>query len=602
MKQKLILLTIFLTAFSAFSQTQYLTWATNADNTINITGYQSTPISLTIPDTIDDLPVTSLEVYAFGSCYSLTSIAIGSNVTTIGGDAFYECNNLTEIAVNEGNTLYSSLDGVLFNKDQTVISVYPGGKTGSYTIPNSVTSIGYSAFQTCPGLTGITIPENVTTMGDWAFYECPGLTSVTIPNSVTAMGENAFCNCTGLTSITIDGTIGNSAFYNCNNLIDVTIGSGTTTIGDWAFYRCGLTSITIPGSVTSVGGSAFYQCTNLIDVTIDSGTIGGYAFGYCTSLTHVEIGSSVTTMEDYAFSDCTSLIDVTISDGLTCINRGTFAYTGLIGITIPSSVTNIGEYAFNHCTQLTGIYFLGNAPGYGDRVFNYDEYTTVYRLPEAADWPMVPDLWAGRPTALWFSYLLAGNGGIGGTVSPASTNVPSGDSVNFVITASNFYRIATLTTNGTAVVGMSFGNNSTTTNFIWSNVQTSGVLAATFTAQVTTEAPVDVPYEWLAKYGLTNYNTDADLDQDMDGLKAWQEYIAGTDPTNTTSCFKATQNARNIINWSAVSGRVYSVCWSTNLVKGLQPLETNILYPQGSYTNATPDPRVNYYQIKVRMQ
>jgi hypothetical protein len=601
MKQKLILLIVFLTAFSAFSQTQYLTWITNDNNTINITGYQNTPTSLTIPDTIEDLPVTSVEVYAFGSCYSLTSIMIGSNVTAIGGDAFYECTSLTEITVNEGNSLYSSLDGVLFNKDQTILSVYPGGKTGSYTISNSVTSIGYSAFQTCSGLTSVTIPNSVTTMGDWAFY-ATGLTSVTIPNSVTTMGENAFCNCTDLTSITIDGTIGNSAFYNCNNLIDVTIGSGTTTIGDWAFYKCGLTSITIPGSVTSVGYSAFYQCTNLIAVTIDSGTIGGYAFGYCTSLTHVEIGSSVTTMEDYAFSDCTSLIDVTISDGLTCINRGTFAYTGLIGITIPSSVTNIGEYAFNHCTQLTGIYFLGNAPSYGDRVFNYDEYTTVYRLPEAADWPTVPDLWAGRPTALWFSYLLAGNGGIGGTVSPASTNVSSGDSVNFVITASNYYRIATLKTNDADVIGMSFDNGSTTANFIWSNVQTSGVLAATFTAQVTTNASAEVPYEWLAGYGLTNYNTDADLDQDSDSLTTWQEYIAGTDPTNTTSCFKAAQNTRDTVSWNPVSGRIYSVYWSTNLVKGFQALETNILYPQGSYTNANPDSRINHYQIKVRLQ
>jgi hypothetical protein len=441
------------------------------------------------------------------------------------------------------------------------------------------------------------------------------------------MGENAFCNCTGLTGIATDGPIGDSAFYGCTNLIDVIIGSGTATIGDSAFYGClGLTGITIPGSVTSVGGSAFYQCTNLIAVTIDSGTIGGYAFGYCTSLTHVEIGSSVTTMEDRAFSDCTSLIDVTISEGLTRINRGAFDYctdltsitipnsvtnigesafnhcTSLTSITIPNSVTTIGEYAFNYCTQLTGIYFLGNAPSYGDSVFNSDDSTTVYRLTEAADWPTVPDLWAGRPTALWFPYLLTGNGGIGGTVSPVSTNVSPGDSVNFVITASNYYRIATLTANGIAVMGMSFDNDSTTTNFIWSNVQTAGVLAATFTAQMTTHAPAGVPYEWLSGYGLTNYNTDADLDQDMDGLKTWQEYIAGTVPTNGDSCFKASQNTRNTISWSPVSGRVYSVYWTTNLMNGFQPLETNILYPQNSYTNLAPDAAHNYYQIKVRIQ
>ena len=129
-------------------------------------------------------------------------------------------------------------------------------------------------------------------------------------------------------------------------------------------------------------------------------------------------------------------------------------------------------------------------------------------------------------------YMLTGSAGAGGTISPASTNVLAGGNQNFVIMASNYYRIATLTTNGTAVTGMSFDNNSTFTNFIWSNVQTSGVLAATFTSQV---AANDTPYSWLAGYGLTNYNTDAAADQDGDGLTAWQEYLADTDPTNGTS-------------------------------------------------------------------
>jgi hypothetical protein len=198
---------------------------------------------------------------------------------------------------------------------------------------------------------------------------------------------------------------------------------------------------------------------------------------------------------------------------------------------------------------------------------------------------------------------LTGQGSPGGSVSPASTNVAIGGSQTLTITASNYYRIATLTTNGTAVTGMSFNNNSTAANFTWSNVQTSGVLAATFAAQVVTNpASATVPHSWMAGYGLTNYNTDAVADSDFDGLLAWQEYIAGTVPTNPASTFKAVQASRNTISWSPVSGRVYSVYWSTNLVKGFQALETNILYPWGSYTNATPDPRVNHYQIKVRME
>ena len=126
-------------------------------------------------------------------------------------------------------------------------------------------------------------------------------------------------------------------------------------------------------------------------------------------------------------------------------------------------------------------------------------------------------------------------------------------------------------------------------------------LTATYksTEQYTTNG---TPYSWLAGYGLTNYEADAVLDQDSDGLKTWQEYIAGTDPTNAASCFKAVQMAPNKVSWSAVSGRVYSVYWSTNLVQGFQPLNTNIVYPQSGYTNATPDSRLNHYQIKVRLQ
>ena len=202
--------------------------------------------------------------------------------------------------------------------------------------------------------------------------------------------------------------------------------------------------------------------------------------------------------------------------------------------------------------------------------------------------------------------VLTSSAGAGGAASPANTNVLSGSSATFLITASNYCRIASLTTNGTAVTGMTFNNNSTTTNFTWSNVQTSGVLAASFTNRVATNAPAPVPYSWLASYGLTNsgatFDQAAVADQDGDGLTAWQEYIAGTDPTNAASCFKAAQSAPDKVSWSAVSGRVYSVYWSTNLTQGFQALNTNIFYPQGSYTNASPDPRVNHYQIKVRLQ
>ena len=196
--------------------------------------------------------------------------------------------------------------------------------------------------------------------------------------------------------------------------------------------------------------------------------------------------------------------------------------------------------------------------------------------------------------------VLTGSAGPNGTVSPASTNVYESDNVDFVITADSYYRIASLTTNGTAVTGMSFDNNSTSTNFTWGNVQGDGTLAATFTAQVAAD-PASTPYTWLAQYGLTNFDADAMNDVDLDGLNAWQEYIAGTNPTNSASSFCVTGDPRNVLGWSAVSGRVYSVYWTTNLLTGFQCLESNIPWTQVSFTNSTDVP-CGYYKIGVQLE
>ena len=132
--------------------------------------------------------VTSIGEYAFEGCTGLTSITIPNSVTSIGDLAFYECTGLTSIYVAEDNLNYASIVGVLYSKDKKTLIKCPEGKTGSITIPNSVTSIG-----------------------DRAFYSCQGLTSVTIPNSVTTIGEYAFCACNGLTSMTVEAT--NPPYY-----------------------------------------------------------------------------------------------------------------------------------------------------------------------------------------------------------------------------------------------------------------------------------------------------------------------------------------------------------------------------------------------------
>ena len=166
--------------------------------------------------------VTCIDEGAFSGCSSLSSITIGSSVTSIGGTAFSGCSGLTSIKVDSGNIRYDSRDNcnaIIETGSNTLIS---GCK--NTTIPNSVSSIGSSAFSGCSALTSITIPNSVSSIGSSAFSGCSALTSVTIPNSVKSIDGNAFSGCTSLTSVTIGSGIKSieyGAFAECTELTDV---------------------------------------------------------------------------------------------------------------------------------------------------------------------------------------------------------------------------------------------------------------------------------------------------------------------------------------------------------------------------------------------
>jgi len=210
--------------------------------------------SVTLPDS-----VTNIWNQAFSGCTSLASVTIGNGLTSIGPQAFSGCTSLANLSVDAANPVYSSLDGVLFNKAQTTLLIFPPGRGGSYVIPNSVTNTGVSAFANCTSLTNVTIPNSVSRIGFEAFMTCTKVTNFTflghapvlVPYPTNSLSGRWFS----------DVGAGAKAYYYCG-----TTGWGATYGGLPTVMLCAPQMA--PGSAGMKPGGFGFTLTSLTNQTI----------------------------------------------------------------------------------------------------------------------------------------------------------------------------------------------------------------------------------------------------------------------------------------------------------------------------------------------
>ncbi len=349
--------------------------------------------SITIPDS-----VTSIGKYTFYACSSLTSVTIGNSVTSIGDSAFRNCIKLLEVynlsllnvvAGSEDNgyagyyakVIHTSLDeesiiditqdGYMFIEGNgTNYLIGYNGTDTELILPDTYNGKSYAindhAFEGCSSLTSVIIPDSVTSIGDSAFEYCYKLVEVYNLSSLNIVAGSFYNGKVGYyakvihTSLdeeskigeTEDGYIfvedkdGNAYLVGYNGtdtelILPDTYNGKSYAINTGAFYNCTLTSITISDSVTSIGDYAFSRCSSLTSVTIGNSVtnIGSNAFAICFSLTSVTIPNSVTNIGEYAFFNCINLTSVTIGN----------------------SVTSIGAAAFYSCSQLNKVYYKGTS-------------------------------------------------------------------------------------------------------------------------------------------------------------------------------------------------------------------------------------------------
>ena len=384
---------------------------------------------LIFPKSVNGDPVTTISpsgdwdssmwTYSSDINKQITSVYIPDSVETIADNAFYDFENLDTVTFEQNETAGAS---VQTSGGLQTIGSYAFGECSSLkniNLPDTLKTIKEYAFWST-ALTEIIIPDSVTTLENYIFWSCANLTTIVIGDGVEVFA-NLFNGCTSLANVTLGSgllELGIGSFDGCKNLTEIILPNNLVNIDSNAFYGTGLSSITIPASVSYIGQQAFGYCVNLKSLNVEAGNssyhssgnciiqsdskiliagcknsviptdgtvtiIGNGAFYGCKDLTSIIIPDCVTKIETEAFRMCSSITNLTLPTKLTTIGDSAFnTCSSLNSIIIPNSVTSLGEQAFAVCKGLNNVTIGSGITSIASAVFNNCTGLQYVTIPE----------------------------------------------------------------------------------------------------------------------------------------------------------------------------------------------------------------------------
>ena len=321
--------------------------------------------------------VTTIGNYAFQGCTSLINVNISNNVKHIGYNPFRGCHHIKIEIINHPK--YQLTNNLLIDNTGNLISNF--NHSSSIIIPNSITTIGVSAFEWCESLKSIHIPGTVSVIADNAFCNCSSLQKIYIPDSVT--------------------TIGNNSFSACDSLMKVYLSSSLQSIGDNAFGWCkSLKTLYIPASVKFIGANPF-RCCHDLSLFISKGSKykiiekllideeNGTLLSCLSKKEKITISDKIKIIGSAAFLGCFLLKGITLPQSLTCIKQETFSHcTSLKNIYLPNHLSTIGDSAFEFCDQLKNIRIPGTVTFIGNHAFQGCNSLTEISIPTHTEYSL----------------------------------------------------------------------------------------------------------------------------------------------------------------------------------------------------------------------